>query len=109
MTAGKIWIGIFGLWLILLSGVLVNRVGSPGILQALRLKSYLDSQVLQTQKLEEELKRLQSEARLLSVSRVAQHREIRRVLGYAAEDELVFVFDDRTPNTANASKKPKRE
>jgi hypothetical protein len=42
--------------------------------------------------LQQELQKLQLDAKELESNRTAQLREIRRVLGYAATDEMVFDF-----------------
>jgi hypothetical protein len=83
---------LFGLWILFLSGMLANFVGSPGILQAIRLKNLLESKKLQLAQAQEELRRLKTDAILLENNRFAQQREIRRVLGYAAGDEIIFDF-----------------
>jgi hypothetical protein len=41
---------------------------------------------------QEELQKLQFEATQLEHNRTTQEREIRNVLGYAANDELIFDF-----------------
>jgi cell division protein FtsB len=43
-------------------------------------------------RLEETVLGLQAEAELLEKNKLAQQREIRRVLGYVASDEIVFDF-----------------
>ncbi len=88
----KKWITLFGLWLLLLSGLLVNFIGSPGILQAIRLRNLLQSKTEQLHSMRQELEKTKSESHELETSRSAQIREIRRVLSYAAPDELVFDF-----------------
>lgn len=92
LTPLKLWTGLFAIWGLLLSGVFANFVGSPGVIQALRLKSLLASKQAQVELMQNELIRLQSEAAQLDHGKVAQQREIRRVLGYAATDEIVFDF-----------------
>ena len=88
----KIWIGVFGFWAVLLSGVLNSVGGSPGILQSLRLNSLLQSRQTQLNSLEEEIAQMETEGHHLEKSRLAQEREIRRVLGYAGSDEIIFDF-----------------
>jgi hypothetical protein len=77
----------------LLSGVLANCVGSPGILQAVRLRNYLGTKKDQLVVIQEEVKKLHLESLQLEHSRIAQEREVRRVLGYAASDEIIFDFN----------------
>lgn len=88
----KLWLIIFGIWAALLSGLLSGIVGSPGVLQAVQLNSFLNQKQEQVAFLESEIVRLDSDSERLEKSRVAQEREIRRVLGYAGEDELIFDF-----------------
>ncbi|MGK5083152.1 septum formation initiator family protein [Bdellovibrionota bacterium FG-1] len=92
LTPGKLWACLFGLWGIFLSGVGATFVGSPGVIQSIRLQSLLKSKQAQVELVRQEIKRLQSEASLLEKSKVIQQREIRRVLGYAAPDEIIFDF-----------------
>jgi cell division protein FtsB len=92
LTPLKLWTGLFALWGLFLSGVFANFVGSPGVIQALRLQSLLGSKQAQVEQLQNDLIRLQNEAVQLDHGKVAQQREIRRVLGYAATDEIVFDF-----------------
>jgi cell division protein FtsB len=82
----------FGCWLIFLSGFLAPFVGSPGIVQAIRLHGLLDAKQDQMQHIEDQIRQLEAEALRLEKSSVVQEREIRRVLGYAAGDEIIFDF-----------------
>ena len=88
----KKWLVIFALWLAFLSGTFVRFIGSPGILQAVRLNSLLDSKTKLLSQVQEDSEKLKLEAGLLEKSRSEQRREIRKVLGYAAHDEIVFDF-----------------
>jgi uncharacterized protein YlxW (UPF0749 family) len=92
LTPGKVWILTFALWGVFLTGVVANFVGSPGFIQAIRLNSLLKSKQAEVVRMQDEMKHLQSDASQLERSRVAQQREIRRVLGYAATDEIIFDF-----------------
>jgi hypothetical protein len=91
MTKSKkrIWPILFGIWLLLLTGLFS---GSPGVFQALRLRSLLHSREAQAQTLELAVQRLEAQAEHLEKSRFAQLREIHQTLGYIAEDELLFDF-----------------
>lgn len=86
------WMAFFGLWLLFLTGIFSNIAGSPGILQAIRLKNLLTIKQEQVAKAQSEIQNLKTEAVQLENNRAAQIREIRRVLGYAASDELIFDF-----------------
>ena len=85
-----VWVSIFGIWLALLSGVFSLR--SPGILQAYRLQERLEDHEKKVSELEEEIARLEEESTRLEKSKWAQEREIRKVLGYTASDEIIFDF-----------------
>jgi cell division protein FtsB len=75
-----------------LSGAGASFVGSPGVLQGVRLKKLLESKRTALLKLEDEVIRGEEESGRLEKSRLVQEREIRRSLGYAAPDELIFDF-----------------
>jgi hypothetical protein len=92
VPAGRVWLGIFGIWGILLSGAFAQLVGSPGVIQGVRLSGLLETRQLQLATLETELAQLRQEAARLEGCTLAQHREIRRILGYAASDEIIFDF-----------------
>jgi hypothetical protein len=92
MTPARLWTAFFALWAIFLSGALKPFTGSPGVIQAAQTYYWLKSKETQLTQLEDEVLKLQSEAELLERNKLVQHREIRRILGYAAPDELVFDF-----------------
>jgi cell division protein FtsB len=97
----KLWLAVFALWGFLLSGALASLIGSPGVLHALRLRSLLEAKHGEAARLEADIRSLEEERVLLEGSRDAQEREIRRVLGYAAPDEVIFDFTaaERLPAT----------
>jgi cell division protein FtsB len=88
----KLWFALLGVWLVLLTGGLAPWLGTPGVLQQLRLSGLLSSHQAEQAKLQSEIERLREESIALERSKAVQHREIRRVLGYAADDEIVFEF-----------------
>ncbi len=92
MKSHKFWLVVFSIWTILLSGAFSSIVGSPGILDWMRLDSLLSEKEKQIAGVESEIERLKSESHLLESSAALQQREIRRVLGYAGKDELIFDF-----------------
>jgi hypothetical protein len=92
MRPNSLWLLAFGIWAILLSGALNNLVGPPGILQAVRLRSLLSLKQARALETRAGIEQLRSDAELLEKSHAAQEHEIRRVLGYAAPDELIFDF-----------------
>ena len=83
---------LFGFWGIFLSGIMAPFIGSPGVIQAVRLSNLLDAKQIQLAKIETEITRLDGMRYRLETSRTAQEHEIRRVLGYAAPDEIIFDF-----------------
>jgi cell division protein FtsB len=88
----QLWSCAFALWGLFLSGVFANLVGSPGVIQAVRLKNLLEAKQTQITQVQEELQRLELQIVQLEQSKVTQQLEIRRVLGYAAADEIIFDF-----------------
>ncbi len=68
-------------------------VGSPGALQAFRLGKLLTTKETQLTQLKQELSRLKIESFEMETNRMIQIREIRRVLGYTAADEMIFDFN----------------
>ncbi len=104
ITPNRLWLGIFAVWLLFLSGLPALWGGSPGFTQAIRLKALLADRTNRMAGLEAEIARIETESELLEKSRVAQEREIRRTLGYAGTDEIIFDFSsaERTPAVKNA-------
>ena len=90
----RVWLFLFLTWAILLTGVFAqfSTFSPPGLIQWVQLGHLLESKELQVTQLETTLKRLDAEKQRLEKSRPAQEREIRRVLGYAAADEIIFDF-----------------
>ena len=90
----KIWLGGFLFWGFMLTGALHGVLGSPGAIQAIRLRELLASKQAQVEATQRQVHALEEEHARLETSRVLQQREIRRVLGYAAPDEIIFDFSD---------------
>lgn len=88
----RIWLGLFALWVVFLSGVLSSWVGSPGAWQAYRLHSLLRDREDRRIALQQEIAKIQTEYGALEKSRAIQLREIRHVLGYVAPGEMIFDF-----------------
>lgn len=84
----QLWLAIFAVWIISLTGLF----GFPGVLQSLRLQKLLDSKQAQISQVQADINRLQQEALGLEKNKFLQQREIRRVLGYASPDEIIFDF-----------------
>ncbi len=64
----------------------------PGILQWFELKGELNDRRADLASIDAEISMIDQDSRRLERSRPAQEKEIRRVLGYVAEDELIFDF-----------------
>lgn len=92
ISVNQVWIIIFVVWSAFLTGGLAGFVGSPGILQAVRLKSLLKAKNEKVIQSRIELAKIQLEIIDLETNPAAQVREIRKTLGYAAPDELIFDF-----------------
>ncbi len=92
ITPNELWLTLFACWILFLSGIVAGIVGTPGVIQAVRLRSLLYAKESQVHQMEAEVRTLDAERERLIESRVAQEREIRRVLGYAASDEIIFDF-----------------
>lgn len=76
----------------MLSGVVSQWIGAPGVIQLFKLKNYQDQRQTQLTEAEAEIARLTFDVERLETSRTAQLHEIRKVLGYAAPNELIFDF-----------------
>lgn len=77
--------------------------GSTGLLQLVELKNFLEIKQHESETLRERLKSLEEASLLLENNRAAQLREIRKVLGYIAPDEIVFDFSQDLENDENHS------
>ena len=87
------WGIFFLIWIIFLSGIFSNWIDSPGILQAFQAKVLLSHQRQAYAKAKERAQKLSKQARHLKTNPFAQEREVRSVLGYVQDDELVFDFN----------------
>jgi hypothetical protein len=94
-TPNQVWLALFGIWGLFLTGIFstaLRGLAGPGVLQAIRLQNLLHSKNARVEKLQIEINELEAEATLIEKSPLAQKREIRQVLGYAAADEIIFDF-----------------
>ena len=91
-TFNHVWFFLFTIWFLLLSGILSGVVGSPGIIQLLRLKHMHSLKEKQAEDLRQTISQLEAERLRLEKNTVAQEQEVRRVLGYLAQDEIIFDF-----------------
>ena len=92
LDINRLWLGFFGIWLILLSGLLDFWLQSPGLKQWYRVAATLSERRQENGVIEERSDYLHHVARELESNTVAQEREIRKVLGYLGDQEAVFEF-----------------
>lgn len=92
-TPNRVWFAVFGFWLFMLSGITQHAgLGSPGMLQYLRLNALLEDRHAQAAEIDAEIVRLDEESVSLEKSRTVQEREIRKTMGYVGENEMIFDF-----------------
>ena len=92
LSMNRVWLGFFATWSLLLSGLLDSWVQSPGLKQWMRVGETLKERRQEIADVEARTVLFQSMAKQLESNSVAQEREIRKVLGYLGEQELVFEF-----------------
>lgn len=90
----RLWGSLFVVWCVFLSGLPAQWFGPPGAVQLLRVTSLYNSKIKEADLVEADIRRLENESDRLAKSSSAQEREIRRSLGYAAHDELIFDFSN---------------
>ncbi len=88
----ELWIIVFGVWFLFLTGSFAKMGGSPGMIQAIRLNNLHARKEKQIQDLQDQIQTLQTEAEALEKNSFVQKREIRRILGYTSKDEIIFDF-----------------
>lgn len=88
----RVWLGFFGIWTLLLSGCLDFWIKTPGLKQWLNVGSTVKERRQEIAEVEARTVLFQGMAHQLESNSVAQEREIRRVLGYLGDQELVFEF-----------------
>jgi hypothetical protein len=91
-TLNRVWLFFFGVWLILLSGVLDFWLKTPGLKQWYRVGATLEERRQEIGVIESRSAYLNHVARELNSNPIAQEREVRKVLGYLGEQEAVFEF-----------------
>jgi cell division protein FtsB len=92
-TPNRVWLLVFAAWLFMLSGVTQHMgVGSPGLVQFLRLNALLGDRQTQATDIDNEIAVLDAESSTLETSRGAQEKEIRKTMGYVGENEMIFDF-----------------
>lgn len=88
----EFWLIIFGIWMLFLTGSFAKLIGTPGIIQAIRLDNLHQKKERQINELQDQIQGLQTEAEALEKNTYVQKREIRKILGYTSKDEIVFDF-----------------
>ena len=79
--------------MILITGLLDFWIKSPGLKQWYRVETTLKDRRQEIASIESRTESLNNIVRQLESNTVAQEREIRKVLGYLGENELVFEFN----------------
>ncbi len=88
----KLWLGFFGVWLLLVSGLLDFWIKSPGIKQWLQVEYQVHLKRQEIAEIESKSDQYKNIIYQLETNPVAQEREIRKVLGYLGNQEIVFEF-----------------
>ncbi len=88
----KMWFAFFGIWLILVSGLLEFWIKSPGLKQWLEVELLVQNKRQEIAEIEAKSESFKNIAKQLENNPVAQEREIRKVLGYLGDQEIVFEF-----------------
>ena len=88
----KMWFGFFGIWLILVSGLLDFWINSPGLKQWFQVELLVRKERQEIAEIEAKTESYKQIAHQLENNPIAQEREIRKVLGYLGDQEIVFEF-----------------
>jgi hypothetical protein len=86
----KMWLAFFGIWFVLVSGVLDFWLKSPGLKQWIQVELLLRNKRQEIVEIEAKSDAFKNVASQLEHNPVAQEREIRKVLGYLGDHEIVF-------------------
>ena len=88
------WIIFFAIWFLFLTGLLDFWSQSPGLKQWFKVQASVREKRQEIADIEAKTDVLHETARQLESNAVAQEREIRKVLGYLGEQEVVFEFSN---------------
>ncbi len=88
----KLWLAIFGIWFVLVSGILDFWIKSPGLKQWLQVELLVRERRQEIAVIEAKSNVFKNVAHQLENNPIAQEREIRKVLGYLGDNEIVFEF-----------------
>jgi hypothetical protein len=95
ITVDRVWLAFFGVWMVLLTGVLDFWIQTPGLKQLWRVSSMLESRRHEIDGIESKTVLLNQVSKELQDNPIAQEREVRKVLGYLGDQEVVFEFSGR--------------
>ena len=93
INPSRIWLIFFGVWSFLLTGLLDFWLHSPGLKQWYRVEASLQDSRQEIAEIESKTSLAVSTIRQLETNNIAQELEIRKVLGYLGDQELVFEFE----------------
>ena len=93
LTVNRIWLGFFIFWFLLLTGLFETWMKTPGLKQWVELHNLLSEKKQEIATIEAESARLKDTEHQLESNPVAQEREIRKVLGFVDQNEMVFEFE----------------
>lgn len=88
----KVWFGVFVIWGLLLSGLFVGMMKTPGVYQLYELRALYAERHEELVRTEARVDELEAQRKRLEDDPLVQEFEIRRILGYVSPDELVFDF-----------------
>jgi hypothetical protein len=91
-SVNRAWAFFFGFWALLLTGMFEPTIQSPGLKQWIRVKTALQAKRQDIADTEARSELLQVIAEQLESNPYAQEREIRKVLGFLGDQEVVFDF-----------------
>ena len=86
----KLWFAFFGLWLLLISGLFDFWIQSPGLKQWIQVEWLLKGKSQEIAAIEAKSESMKNAIHQLESNPIAQEREIRKVLGYLGDQEIVF-------------------
>jgi hypothetical protein len=95
LNMNRVWFAFFAIWTLLLTGTLGFWMKSPGMKQWYSVKSALNERRQEIGAVETKTISMTNTIHQLEFNPVAQEREIRKVLGYLGEQELVFEFTSK--------------
>lgn len=86
----KAWLIFFGIWFVLVSGILDFWIKSPGLKQWFQVELLVQKRRQEIVDIEAKSESFKNVVKQLENNPIAQEREIRKVLGYLGDQEIVF-------------------